>query len=318
LRNSTEEGRDLIIAHYDSILRDDKAARILQPQAVLQIGHLPTSKILRDRLKEWNCPGWTVSPFGENYDPLHSSREKLQIFPEALEKTFQNSSKAEINYSEAWQRANASVAQQLQTVFNREEKLFEGKISWTLNEYMPKGSHLHIASSMPIRDVEFFWRNHPVSRTLSANRGANGIDGTLSTAMGVAQDAQHTYLLTGDLAFLHDINGLLIGANPRFRGCLTVVLVNNQGGGIFENLPIARHNPPFEEFFATPQKVDFSLLAQAHNIPYRLIENWETFANLVANPTNHAIRILEIRTDRKADTPKRKEILRLFSTNYSS
>ncbi len=157
-----------------------------------------------------------------------------------------------------------------------------------------------------------------MERSLSANRGANGIDGTLSTALGIAQDAPHTFLLTGDLAFLHDVNGLLIGANPRFKGCLTVVLINNFGGGIFENLPIAQHNPPFEEFFATPQNVDFSVLAQAHNIPYRLIDSWENFVNLVANPTNHAIRILEIKTDRKADTPIRKEILNLFSSNYSS
>ena len=318
LRNSKEEGRDLVISHYDSILRDDKATRILKPQAVLQIGHLPTSKILRQRLKEWDCPGWTVSPFGENYDPLQSSREKLQIFPEALESTFQRVSSGEVNYAEAWQRANSSVAQQLQSVFAKEQDLFEGKVAWLLNEYMPKDSHLHIASSMPIRDVEFFWRNHPVQRTLCANRGANGIDGTLSTAMGVAQDSPPTYLLSGDLAFLHDINGLLIGTNPRFKGCLTVVLINNHGGGIFEHLPIAQQNPPFEEFFVTPQKVDFSLLAQAHNIPYRLIDSWENFVNLVANPTNHPIRILEIQTNRKGDTPKRKEILNLFRSNYST
>jgi 2-succinyl-5-enolpyruvyl-6-hydroxy-3-cyclohexene-1-carboxylate synthase len=313
LRNTSADGRELVVAHYDAILRDDKAARVLQPQAVLQVGALPTSKVLRQRLKEWNSPGWIISPLGENFDPLDSDRELLPIFPDALEDIFGKSAKGEGSYAQAWHRANLTVKQQFEEAFANCDELFEGKVAWLLNACMPAGSSLHVASSMPIRDVEFFWKNSDSNHQITANRGANGIDGTLSTALGIAQDAPHTFLLTGDLAFLHDSNGLLLASNAHYKGCLTVVLINNNGGGIFENLPIAHHNPPFEEFFATPQNINISKLAQAHNIPHLLIHNWESLAHQIANPTNHPIRILEILTNRKADTLTRKKILQLFS-----
>ena len=312
LRNTSEDDRELVVAHYDAILRDDKAAHVLQPQAILQVGALPTSKVLRKRLQEWNSPGWIISPLGENFDPLHSDRTLLPIFPETLESSFSKTAKAEASYAHAWHRANLTAEQQFEEAFGNCTELFEGKVAWLLNACMPAGSSLHVASSMPIRDVEFFWKNSDSQHQITANRGANGIDGTLSTALGIAQDSPHTFLLTGDLAFLHDSNGLLLASNTHYKGCLTVILINNNGGGIFENLPIAQHNPPFEEFFATPQHINVAKLAQAHNIPHLLIHNWESLAHHIANPTNHPIRILEINTCRKSDTETRKEILQIF------
>jgi 2-succinyl-5-enolpyruvyl-6-hydroxy-3-cyclohexene-1-carboxylate synthase len=113
-------------------------------------------------------------------------------------------------------------------------------------------------------------------------------------------------LLTGDLALLHDSNGLL--HTPHFRGSLTVLLINNRGGGIFEHLPIAQFEPPFEKFWATPQAVDFVLLAEAHGAAHIHVKNWNHLRELVTNPVP-GIRILEITTERKRDAAFRRQLL---------
>ena len=98
---------------------------------------------------------------------------------------------------------------------------------------------------------------------------------------------------------LHDANGFLL--RPKFRGSLTIVLINNRGGGIFEHLPVARFDPPFEEFFATPQEVDFSRLASAYGAEHILVRDWPHFTGLISALPAAGLRILEVRTDRKRD-----------------
>jgi 2-succinyl-5-enolpyruvyl-6-hydroxy-3-cyclohexene-1-carboxylate synthase len=159
---------------------------------------------------------------------------------------------------------------------------------------------------MPVRDVEYFWPPGDRRTKLYFNRGANGIDGTLSTALGVAHGGPPAVLLTGDLALLHDTNGLLLRSH--FRGSLTIVLINNRGGGIFEHLPVARLDPPFEEFFATPQSVDFARLAEAHGCEYAEVRDWVEFVALISPLPARGIRILEIKTDRKHDASYRKKL----------
>jgi 2-succinyl-5-enolpyruvyl-6-hydroxy-3-cyclohexene-1-carboxylate synthase len=113
-------------------------------------------------------------------------------------------------------------------------------------------------------------------------------------------------LLTGDLAFLHDSNGLLL--RPRFRGSLTVVLINNRGGGIFEHLPVAQFGPVFEEFFATPQEVDFARLCAAHGVGHVHVEDWAHFESPDLEPAGVAASAsLSCATDRKRDAAWRKE-----------
>ena len=311
LRNTLEAGREFVIAHYDSILRDDTAAEVLRPEAILQVGTLPTSKLLRRRLAQWDLPGWTVSPLGENFDPIHSGRARLEIFPSLLHKCFARREKAEAFYAQAWSRANMAAESHFEATFGTCGEPFEAKAAWLLNEHLPEETALHIASSMPIRDVEFFWKKNLKSRELFSNRGANGIDGTLSTALGIAQVRGRSVLLTGDLAFLHDRNGLLVAGSSRYHGKLTVVLINNSGGGIFEHLPIAKQNPPFEEFFATPQDVDFQKLSACHRIPHHHPESWDAFVDLISEPVDTPLRIIELRTDRKRDTKLRQKILQL-------
>jgi len=159
--------------------------------------------------------------------------------------------------------------------------------------------------------VEYFWPANDRGVEVFFSRGANGIDGTLSTALGVAHRGKPTVLLTGDLALLHDTNGWLLASE--FVGSLTVVLVNNAGGGIFGHLPVADFEPPFERFFATPQSVDFSKLAAAYGVAHQRVAGDEALRSALAT-LPAGIRLLEIATDRKSDAATRKRILRDATT----
>lgn len=295
-----------LVTTYDALLRHPHQAAALVPEQVIQLGPLPTSKVLRQWLAEVSPLRWVLQPSGRNKDPLHGATSVLTVSPEALATVLPDLKKDLSAYGTAWMTRQAIAQQRLAEKLAGLEKLFEGKLSWLLPNLLPEGTPVMVANSMPVRDVEWFWPLGDRRLRLYFNRGANGIDGTLSTAMGIAHTAGHTVLLTGDLALLHDSNGFL-NANHR-QGTLTILLINNQGGGIFETLPIAQFEPPFEAFFATPQQVDFAALAAAHQIGHRLIPTWGALADHLANPSS-GVQILELRCDRKFDGAFRAALL---------
>jgi 2-succinyl-5-enolpyruvyl-6-hydroxy-3-cyclohexene-1-carboxylate synthase len=210
-----------------------------------------------------------------------------------------------------WCAAEAKVRQAIDRMMADTKQMFEGKAAWLLSKTLPSGTPLFIANSMPVRDVEFLWTPNNSAVQPFFNRGANGIDGTLSTALGVAHRHQSSVMLTGDLALLHDTNGFLI--RNKFQGHLTIVLINNNGGGIFENLPISKFDPPFEEFFATPQTVNFAHLCQTYDVEHELITSWQQLEPRLNPLPTTGIRVLELQTDRKADAKWRQENLAKFS-----
>ena len=212
---------------------------------------------------------------------------------------------ADNTYAQQWREADEVTTSALRDA-ERPHANFEGDISPALARALPFGTPMYIASSMAIRDIEYFWPVSSQGVRMYFNRGANGIDGTLSTALGIAHRNQPSVLLTGDLAFLHDSNGLLLRA--KFVGSLTVVLINNSGGGIFEHLPVAQFNPPFEEYFATPQAVDFAQLCAAHQVEHSLVRDLSHLGELVTHLPEAGIRVLEIVTDRKSDAAFRKQL----------
>jgi 2-succinyl-5-enolpyruvyl-6-hydroxy-3-cyclohexene-1-carboxylate synthase len=163
---------------------------------------------------------------------------------------------------------------------------------------------------MPVRDCEYFWEAGRGQR-IYFNRGANGIDGTLSTALGVAHATHRpTVLYTGDLALLHDQNGFLAARELPKGASLTIVLINNNGSGIFEHLPISQFNPPFERFFATPQNVDFEKLAALYGLDYRRPATWPEFSKALLPLPKRGIRLIELRTDRKRDAAFRSKLFK--------
>jgi 2-succinyl-5-enolpyruvyl-6-hydroxy-3-cyclohexene-1-carboxylate synthase len=213
---------------------------------------------------------------------------------------------ADRDYRTRWMRLEADARSRLDAELAGEERLFEGKAAWLLARTLPMGATWCVASSMPVRDLEYFVPASESGLCVQCSRGANGIDGTLSTALGAAEGGPPAVLLTGDLAFLHDSNGLLTA--KALRGSLTVILINNNGGGIFEHLPIAAHEPPFEELFATPQTVDMGALVRAHGVEHRVFGSWTEFERAVRELPARGVRVWELRTDRKRDARQRKAL----------
>lgn len=296
-----------LITTYDMLLRHSHHAEALKPEQVLQIGALPTSKVLRQWLEQLNPLRWVIDSSGRNRDPLHGYAVPLNASLKVLATAIPQTASVDSDYGKAWGAREAIAQQRLAHHMESLSDLQEPKLSWLLPRLLPSATALMIANSMPVRDVEWFWPLNDTGIQPYCNRGANGIDGTLSTALGIAHHHQQAVLLTGDLALLHDSNGFL-NATSRHQH-LTILLINNQGGGIFERLPIAQFEPPFETFFTMPQSIDFSLLAAAHGIVYQPIYTWEALQDALTSLPTTGVRLLELKRDRKQDHTYRQQLL---------
>ena len=324
-----------LISTYDLILRNRELADKLTPEIAIQIGDLPTSKELRNWLDKTQPKRYIIDPSHHNFDPLHGQtihvRTSVEHLATAISPQVPPLSKGESTqvpplskgglggvqtspsneYLQLWRNIEIQVRQTIDQKISAINKIIEPKVSWLLSQILPPGTPIFIANSMPVRDVEFFWKPNNLEIKPFFNRGANGIDGTLSTALGVAHRNQSSILLTGDLTLLHDTNGFLI--KNKFFGHLTIILINNNGGGIFEMLPVAKFDPPFEEFFATPQHINFAQLCATYGVEHEIIDDWEQFKQKLSFLPNSGIRVLELRTDRRADAKWRQDNLGKFA-----
>lgn len=295
-------GQDCLVTAYDRILRDPAAAKAFRPDAVIRVGDLPVSKVLRGWLAESDVPTVLVDRPGENTDPAHARWVRLDatLAPGGL-----GAGVATTALQKAWAKAERAAARRLDAAASVGWP-FEGRVVPLLEEALGADDRLVVASSMPIRDLEAFWRPSGPGPEVLCNRGANGIDGLVSTAIGAARDGRRTVLLCGDLAFLHDGNALLLAAG--FRGRLTVVVVNNAGGGIFNHLPVA-DSPHFETLWGTEQRADIGKLCAAFATPHVAIRDWAHLRRELALD-RPGVRVLEVRTDRARDSAHRRRAFR--------
>ncbi|MBE9063591.1 2-succinyl-5-enolpyruvyl-6-hydroxy-3-cyclohexene-1-carboxylic-acid synthase [cf. Phormidesmis sp. LEGE 11477] len=294
-----------LVSTYDLILRDRDRAKKLVPQGVIQLGALPTSKVLRQWLSMHQPQRWIIGP-QRNLDPLHGPTRHLTLEIAALIQTSSAVFPIENSiYQQQWLTYEGEMRRAIREKMAAESTLVESKVVWLLSQHLPEQTPLFVANSMPVRDLESFWLPNDRQIQPVFSRGANGIDGTLSTAMGLAHRNRPAVLLSGDLAFLHDTNGLLNTA--QIDGHLTVVLINNGGGGIFEMLPVADFSPTFEKYFVTPQSVKFSYLCQAYGIEYRLVQTAEDLVKCIEVLPKQGIRVLEIGADQHTSVAYRQQ-----------
>ncbi|MEO0946946.1 MAG: 2-succinyl-5-enolpyruvyl-6-hydroxy-3-cyclohexene-1-carboxylic-acid synthase [Cyanobacteria bacterium J06641_5] len=302
-----------LVSSYDLALRNAELAEELAPDCVLQLGPLPTSKVLRAWLARAQPERWTLDPAVESFDPLHGPVQHLPVAIADLVADLPGIATAPAEYLQTWLEAESQLQEVLASQLAKSRlttQLLEAEIPWLLGQILPVKTPLMVANSMPVRDLESFWPPGNGHHLIYCNRGANGIDGTLSTALGIAW-GNRAVLLTGDLALLHDTNGFLNAR--RLQGHLTIVLVNNHGGGIFGMLPIAEYDPPFEEFFATPQEVDFAKLCAAYDITYERAIDGQHLKTLLHTLPATGVRLLEIVCDRQANVRWRQQQLPRFA-----
>jgi 2-succinyl-5-enolpyruvyl-6-hydroxy-3-cyclohexene-1-carboxylate synthase len=277
--------RSHVIACYDALLRRPPSE--LRPELVLRFGDMVTSKATREWLASnprcrqfvidaeggWNDPTWAADEI-VRADPQRLCHALLEALPE----------RAGGGWLRLWlDRATAAervIDDQLAALG---DELFEPRIHRELAKALPAGAIVYVSSSMPVRDLETFFPSSPTPLRFLANRGANGIDGVVSSGFGAgAAHGEPTFVLLGDVALYHDMNGLL--ASKRLGLKATVVVMDNGGGGIFDFLPIAEHRDGYEQLFATPTGLDVERVAALYGLPFRRVESYDDLPQAMARP----------------------------------
>ncbi len=305
----------MVIDSYDALLRVDEFARQHTPEIVLRLGALPTSKPLVRYLEAQanGCRQIFIDSAGWNDTGLLPARflpaePRLlcRLLVEALGKHRPPTG------AEKWTRqwlgfgelARGAIARYLEGL----TQPFEGKVFAELAALLSSGAVLYAGNSMPVRDLDTFFPAAGGAIRFMSNRGANGIDGVVSSALGAAAHAAGPLVLAiGDLSFYHDSNGLLAAKLHRLSA--TIVLLNNDGGGIFSFLPQADHPRHFERLFGTPHGVDFSHIAAAYGAGFTLIRTWDEFRGAVRRGMQSSgVNIVEVRTERSANVRLHREV----------
>jgi 2-succinyl-5-enolpyruvyl-6-hydroxy-3-cyclohexene-1-carboxylate synthase len=295
-------GRSLVLDAYDAFLRDAGVAEALQPEVVLRFGGMPTSKPLMQYLQRHPAAQHILVDGGSGWrDPTSLMAEVLHVDARLLCRALASAAPAAPSgeWSATWRRLDRAARQALEVYAARLSEPFEGAVFTELARVLPDVATVYVGNSMPVRDMDTFLPGSHRSWRLLSNRGANGIDGVVSSALGAsAAGSGPVVLVIGDISFYHDLNGLL--AARRHALDLLVVLVNNDGGGIFSFLPQADQPEHFESLFGTPHGLDFRPFVEGYGGRFVGVSEWSEFAPAVRNGLNRGgLQVVEVRTDRK-------------------
>jgi len=303
------------VSTYDAMLRVDDVAAALHPEVVVRVGAPLTSKVVGEWLGR-DIHHVVIDADGTWLDPTRVVNEMIAADDELLLAAVADALEVEVfegrqartdDWLSTWLDRERSTRHAIDNVVDAWEQPFEGRIARDVLAALPDGATLVVASSMPVRDVEWFARPRRGLRVL-ANRGVNGIDGFNSTVLGVAAaSAGPVVALTGDLCFLHDANGLL-GATDRGVNA-TFVVVDNGGGGIFSFLPQADDPEHFETLFGTPQPLDLAALAGVHGLACSVVERAvDVEPAVLGSVAAGGVRIVLVRTDRADNVARHREV----------
>ncbi len=314
--------RSMVLTSYDAFLRIESFIESMQPELILRFGAMPTSKPLLLYLKRYaSCPLVVIDGNGGWEDPTQLASELIHANPTTLcqdlltafdqhKTSEERPSIMSETWSGLWQDADKITQQALENAINDFNEFFEGRVFSELANLLPHRTTLYIGNSMPVRDLDtFFWSSEQRIRIMS-NRGANGIDGIISSALGasaVAGQHEPTVLVLGDLSFFHDLNGLLAARLHQLN--LTIILINNDGGGIFSFLPQAAYPEHFEQLFGTPIGLDFRLAVEMYGGQFQRVDSWELFRKAV-NQGLHTggLHVIEIPTERTSNVKMHRQL----------
>ncbi|MEA2685691.1 MAG: 2-succinyl-5-enolpyruvyl-6-hydroxy-3-cyclohexene-carboxylate synthase [Actinomycetota bacterium] len=293
------------VSTYDALLRVPGVADGLRPGLVLHLGAPLTGKVATGWL-DATIPRVLVDPDGAWLDPHRGASERIVADPGALlnaltDRLHEYGTPGRSSWLDGWRAAEAAARTAIDGWLDADDVPSEARTARDLVECLPDGASLVVGSSMPVRDVEAFARPRDGLR-FHSNRGVNGIDGFVSTVLGVAATTENgpVVALCGDLTFLHDAGGLLDATRRDLDA--TFVVVDNCGGGIFSFLPQAALAEHFETLWGTPHHVDLAALCVVHGIPVHRIERASDLAPAVLEAVEAGgVRVVIVPTDRDAN-----------------
>lgn len=310
------DAQENVIDSYDAFLRDVKVAERLKPEIILRFGAIPTSKPVLQYMQRhgdaeqilvddegWNDPTHLASMMvrGDAAQVIDGLREAIHIPARTSE------------WLRTWQEINRCAGSAVREQIATYGEFFEGRVFTELADALPDGATLFASSSMPVRDLDTFFPASGKKLRFLSNRGANGIDGVVSTAIGAAAASRGPLVLViGDLALYHDMNGLLAAKLHALNAL--IVLVNNDGGGIFSFLPQAAYPAHFEQLFGTPHGLEFEHAARLYGARYADVRDWNEFRERVREDLDApGLKIVQVKTDRERNVTMHRAVWQAVS-----
>lgn len=310
-----------LIAGYDLALGSEKVAQMLAPDFVLQIGGRLTSKRLQKFLKQTGTENYIlINRELARLDPNDLVREKINadtaIVCETLSGCFPKGESTA--YAALWQSVNSETEQALKATLSETENLTEALTARLLSRFLRESHALFLASSMPIRLMDMYAALISNLSHVASNRGASGIDGTLASAAGYAAASKRpTTCLIGDVAALHDLNSFVLVKDSEIP--MIIVILNNDGGRIFNLLPVSEVHEYFQRYFVAPHGLDFSYAAKMFGLTYRSPASIQDFTNCYSEfAESGSSAIIEIMLRPEQDYEQHRKILDNVSTRLLS
>src|SRR5699024_279317 len=301
--------KELIIESYDAILRNETIRKQLKPDFIMRFGAMPVSKPYLFYVKEHgDIPQYVVEnsagyrePAGNQTDFIYADAaclcRDLATVTEPL--TFDD------EWLQTWQMMN-QIAKSHLLGTDDSSAVTEGEAVRHLMDEIPDQSSIYVGNSMAVRDLDTFFMTTSKSVEVLANRGANGIDGMVSSGMGAAAAGGPVTLVLGDLSFFHDMNGLLAAKHHGLN--VTILVVNNNGGGIFSFLPQVNHEAHFEALFGTPLDIEFKHVIDMYGGTYQQPSSAAELKQALQESYQHdGLSVIEVKTDRTANLKWHRE-----------
>ena len=286
----------VVISTYDALLAGQALWHELKPDCVIQFGQIVVSKRVQQMIASWTDVEYIeVNPTMDSMNPTGKTTMHVQASIDVFTHLYGKNNSSD-TYLNIWRRLDQTGKKQLSSAID-EPHCFEGRTIRELQKQIPEDGQIFVANSMSIRDFDYFWFSGESKAVLYGNRGVNGIDGTISTALGLAVNGRPTYLVTGDLSLFHDLNGLAVAKTHNLN--LTIILHNNDGGGIFEYLP-QKGTKHFDYLFSTSQGLDYSGAAKLYGCGYTKISSPDELSSVLAKIGQESgVHIIEIPTNRE-------------------
>jgi 2-succinyl-5-enolpyruvyl-6-hydroxy-3-cyclohexene-1-carboxylate synthase len=302
LRLGTDD--QLYVHHYDQLLLAESWPDQLNPDFVLHLGDAVTSKRLSQYLKKIQVNYMHVAAHSARHDPDHRVRTRHPVdlieFCTWLAPSVEK--KNSLRWGESLVEASQKVNSGINTWLEDHPELSEIAVARTVSKLRPENNMLFLGNSMPVRDMDMYGDAHSASAWVTANRGVSGIDGNIATASGYADAlGQPITAILGDLTALHDLNALAL--LKKSRAPVTLIIVNNDGGGIFSFLPLAKHQKHFESHFTTPHGMNFKDAASMFGLDYACPDSLPDFSGAYTSAIEgNASTIIEVRSQRDKNT----------------
>nr|WP_106780569.1 2-succinyl-5-enolpyruvyl-6-hydroxy-3-cyclohexene-1-carboxylic-acid synthase [Lysinibacillus timonensis] len=305
--NIPDDCKEYIISSYDALLKNEEFQQKVTADTVIRFGAQPVSKFLTLFLTNTLPSQYIVV----DEDPMF--RDSTSVATHFIHSSIGDwlqkldiEGNIDEQYFNMWRISDDVAMKYIETYIENEAD--EGAMVRVLLEKLPNHSDLFVSSSMPIRDIDTFLLPTEKDIQVFANRGANGIDGVVSTAIGFShgRENRHMYLLIGDLAFLHDVNALIA---TRYQSSeITLIVLNNDGGGIFSYLSQSTVKEYYEDLFGTPTALQFDQIAKMYDMEYIKVNDLGEMKDLALGVSNLPLRLIEVFTNREANVEAHRKL----------